>query len=57
MDFGEKCFEKFGIKPLKFLGAGTQGHAFLLDGDKTLKITMDKAEAIDAYRCIGKNIL
>lgn len=48
--------KQLGIKFSKFLGSGNFGVAFLTDDGKTIKITSDKSEAIEANRYIGKEV-
>ncbi len=47
--------EKFGIIPKKFLGAGDFGFAFLTQDNKTVKITSDKSEVVEAKKWMDKN--
>ncbi len=48
-------YKQYGIKPVKFLGAGYHGYAFLTDDGKTLKITRDKTEAVEANKIKNSN--
>lgn len=45
--------EKLGIKIIKYLGAGQFGFAFLTDDMKTVKITMDKSEVVEAKKLMS----
>lgn len=47
--------EKFGIEPQRFLGAGDFGFAFLSTDNKTIKITSDKSEVVEAQKWKDKN--
>ncbi len=48
-------YKQHGIKPVKFLGAGFHGYAFLTEDGRTLKITTDKTEAVEANKIKGSN--
>ncbi len=48
--------DKLGVTPAKFLGGGTSGYAFLTTDGKTVKITDDKSEVIEAKKYVGKDV-
>jgi len=54
-DFATKVANKLGHSIVANLGKGTQGYAFDIGGNKILKITSDRGEAIEASRLVGKN--
>lgn len=54
-DYLRVLYNKLGVKPVKFLGAGHFGFAFLTDEGQTIKITSDKSEVVEAKKWMDKN--
>jgi len=54
-DFVAKILSKLNINgTFKKLGSGIMGYAFKIDGDRVLKITTDKSEALESKKLEGK---
>lgn len=47
---------KLHLNPVKLLGKGNFGIAFLTSDNKTVKITTDKSEVVEAKKYMGKNV-
>jgi hypothetical protein len=54
MDFAFKVAREFGEEVSKKLGAGSFGHAYLLDSGKVMKLTYDENEVIYARKLAKK---
>lgn len=55
-EVAQKIAHKLGIGKMSPLGNGTQGYAYYIPGNKALKITKDKSEAVESYKIKGKNL-
>lgn len=54
-DYLKAISYKLGVNPVRFLGAGHFGFAFLTDKGQTIKITTDKSEVVEAKKWMDKN--
>jgi hypothetical protein len=51
-----QVLKKLGIKAADFIGGQANGSAYDIGGNKILKITRDKSEAVNCQKLIGKNL-